>query len=86
MVATGAYSMEKIWKSVSTKSMVNANVCNSTSSFVLNRRKKPIQGWNKLSVSKIWENFYFWVNYPVKHVFMFFLFFYKNVKLFKLCV
>lgn len=44
MVATGAYCMEKIWKSVSTKSMVNANVCNSTSSFCAQQKKETHTG------------------------------------------
>ncbi len=29
-----------------------------------NRAKKFIQVWNYLRVSKWWQNFYFWVNYP----------------------
>ncbi len=35
------------------------------SSFVLNRRKKLMQIWNSLWVSKLC-NFHFWVNYPFK--------------------
>jgi len=31
--------------------------------FVFNRRKKLIQVWNKLRVSKLWQRFHFWVNY-----------------------
>ncbi len=36
------------------------------SSFVFNRTKKFIQVWNYLSVSKWWQNFHLWVNYPFK--------------------
>ncbi len=36
------------------------------SSFVFSRTKKFLQVWNKLRVSKWWQNFYFWVNYPFK--------------------
>ncbi len=34
------------------------------SSFVFSRTKKFIQVWNYLRVSKWWQNFHFWVNYP----------------------
>ncbi len=34
------------------------------SSFVFGRTKKFIQVWNYLRVSKLWQNFHFWVNYP----------------------
>ncbi len=34
------------------------------SSFVFGRTKKFIQVWNYLRVSKWWQNFHFWVNYP----------------------
>ncbi len=34
------------------------------SSFVFGRTKKFIQIWNYLRVSKWWQNFHFWVNYP----------------------
>ncbi len=34
------------------------------SSFVFSRTKTFIQGWNYLRVSKWWQNFYFWMNYP----------------------
>ncbi len=36
------------------------------SSFVFSRTKKFIQVWNFLRVSKWWQNFHFWVNYPFK--------------------
>ncbi len=36
------------------------------SSFVFGRTKTFIQGWNYLRVSKWWQNFHFWVNYPFK--------------------
>jgi len=36
------------------------------SSFVFNRRKKFIRFWNNLKVSKLWQNFHVWVNYPFK--------------------
>ncbi len=36
------------------------------SSFVFGRTKKFIQVWNYLRVSKWWQNFNFWVNYPFK--------------------
>ncbi len=36
------------------------------SSFVFGRTKKFIQVWNYLRVSKWWQNFHFWVNYPFK--------------------
>ncbi len=36
------------------------------SSFVFSRTKKFIQVWNYLRVSKWWQNFHFWVNYPFK--------------------
>ncbi len=35
--------------------------------FVFSRRKKFIQVWNSLTVSKLWWNFHFWVNYSFKH-------------------
>ncbi len=35
-------------------------------SFVFSRTKKFIQVWNYLRVSKWWQNFNFWVNYPFK--------------------
>ncbi len=34
------------------------------SSFVFGRTKKFTQVWNYLRVSKWWQNFHFWVNYP----------------------
>ncbi len=34
------------------------------SSFVFSRTKTFIQVWNYLRVSKWWQNFHFWVNYP----------------------
>ncbi len=34
------------------------------SSFVFGRTKKFIQVWDYLRVSKWWQNFHFWVNYP----------------------
>ncbi len=37
-----------------------------TSSFVFSRTKTFIQVWNYLRVSKWWQNFHFWVNYPFK--------------------
>ncbi len=40
--------------------------CPKTSSFVFGRTKKFIQVWNYLRVSKWWQNFQFWVNYPFK--------------------
>ncbi len=36
------------------------------SSFVFSRTKKFIQVWNYLRMSKWWQNFHFWVNYPFK--------------------
>ncbi len=36
------------------------------SSFVFGRTKTFIQVWNYLRVSKWWQNFHFWVNYPFK--------------------
>ncbi len=36
------------------------------SSFVFCRTKTFIQVWNYLRVSKWWQNFHFWVNYPFK--------------------
>ncbi len=36
------------------------------SSFVFSRIKTFIQVWNYLRVSKWWQNFHFWVNYPFK--------------------
>ncbi len=36
------------------------------SSFVFSRTKAFIQVWNYLRVSKWWQNFHFWVNYPFK--------------------
>ncbi len=35
-------------------------------SFVFGRTKTFIQVWNYLRVSKWWQNFHFWVNYPFK--------------------
>ncbi len=34
--------------------------------FVIGRTKKFIQVWNYLRVSKWWQHFHFWVNYPFK--------------------
>ncbi len=34
--------------------------------FVFSRTKTFIQAWNYLRVSKLWQNFHFWVNYPFK--------------------
>ncbi len=42
------------------------------SSFVFGRTKKFIQVWNYLRVSKWWQNFYFWVNYPLNHTSLYF--------------
>ncbi len=42
------------------------------SSFVFGRAKKFIQGWNYLRVSKWWQNFYFWVNYPFNDGFVYY--------------
>ncbi len=36
------------------------------SSFVFSRTKIFIQVWNYMRVSKWWQNFHFWVNYPFK--------------------
>ncbi len=36
------------------------------SSFVFGRTKTFIQVWNYLRVSKWWQDFHFWVNYPFK--------------------
>ncbi len=36
------------------------------SSFVFSRTKKFIKVWNYLRMSKWWQNFHFWVNYPFK--------------------
>ncbi len=32
--------------------------------FVYHRRRKCIQVWNNSALSKWWQNFHFWVNYP----------------------
>ncbi len=40
------------------------------SSFVFNRTKTFIQILNYLRVSKWWQNFHFWVNYPFKSGFV----------------
>ncbi len=37
------------------------------SSFVFNIRKKLIQVWNDMRVSKWWQHFHFWVNYSFKY-------------------
>ncbi len=36
------------------------------SSFVFSRTNKFMQVWNYLRMSKRWQNFHFWVNYPFK--------------------
>ncbi len=36
------------------------------SSFVFSIRKKRIQVWNDMRVSKWWHDLHFWVNYPFK--------------------
>ncbi len=41
-------------------------------SFVFGRTKKFIQVWNYLRVSKWWQNFHFWVNYPFNHTSLYF--------------
>ncbi len=38
------------------------------SSFMFNIRKKSVQDWNDMRVSKWWQNVHFWVNYPFKVV------------------
>ncbi len=35
---------------------------------MFNIRKKLIQVWNDTRVSKWWQKFYFWVNYPFKGI------------------
>ncbi len=40
------------------------------SSFVFSRTNTFIQVWNYLRVSKWWQNFHFWVNYPFKNNFV----------------
>ncbi len=42
------------------------------SSFVFSRTKTFIQVWNYLRVSKWWQNFHFWVNYPFNIICCFF--------------
>ncbi len=37
------------------------------SSFVFSRTNKFIQAWNYLRVSKWWQNFHLWVNYPFNY-------------------
>ncbi len=37
------------------------------SSFVFSRTNTFIQVWNYLRVSKWWQNFHFWVNYPFNY-------------------
>lgn len=34
--------------------------------FVFCRKMKVVQLWNKTRVSKWWNNYYFWVNFPFK--------------------
>ncbi len=57
-------------KKILWKSMVPQNCSFPTffkiSSFVFSRTKTFIQVWNYLRVSKWWQNFHFWVNYPFK--------------------
>ncbi len=36
--------------------------------FVFNIRKKLIKVWNDMRVSKWWQNFHFWVNYPFNQI------------------
>ncbi len=38
--------------------------------LVFGRTKKFIQVWNYLRVSKWWQHFHFWVNYPFKYFFI----------------
>ncbi len=44
-----------------------------TSSFVFSRTKTFIQVWNYLRVSKQWQNFLFWVNYPFNSKYFFYM-------------
>ncbi len=54
-----------LWKSMVPQNSLVTNFL-QISSFVFGRTKKFIQVWNYLRVSKWWQNFHFWVNYPFK--------------------
>ncbi len=40
--------------------------------FVFSRINKQIQVWNYMKVSKWWQNFNYWVNYPFNHTSLYF--------------
>ncbi len=52
-----------LWKSMVPQNSLVTNFF-KISSFVFSRTKTFIQVWNYLRVSKWWQNFNFWVNYP----------------------
>ncbi len=49
------------------------------SSFVFGRTKTFIQVWNYLGVSKWWQKFHFWVNYPFNVSYMCLIVLYANI-------
>ncbi len=69
--SSGAPLTSRVFFFPTMKSMVPQNSLITSflqiSSFVFGRTK--IQVWNYLRVSKWWQNFHFWVNYPFKPFF-----------------
>ncbi len=54
-----------LWKSMVPQNSLVTNFLQNIF-LVFGRTKKCIQVWNYLRVSKWWQNFHFWVNYPFK--------------------
>ncbi len=52
-----------LWKSMGHQLFVWLHTFFKMSSFMYNRRKKLIQVWNSLIVSKWWQKYNFWVNF-----------------------
>jgi len=54
-----------LWKSMAIVNFLIANILWNIFVCVFNRRKKLIQVWNNLKMSK-WQHSHFWVNYSCK--------------------
>ncbi len=74
----GTIDFHSIFSFLQWKSMVPQNSLLQTffkiSSFVFGRTNKFIEVCNYLRVSKWWQNFHFWVNYPFNKSVLYFLY------------
>ncbi len=74
----GTIDFHSIFFFLQWKSMVPQNSLLQTffkiSSFVFGRTKTFIEVCNYLRVSKLWQNFHFWVNYPFNKSVLYFLY------------